>query len=103
MTPVLVLTTVGTNFDPMPLATQLVEKRLAACVNVVPEIHSVYRWQGKIERDSEQLLLIKSVEERLPELKEVLFSVHPYELPEFVVVRMDELSEAYRHWLLSSV
>jgi periplasmic divalent cation tolerance protein len=60
MTPVIVLTTVGTTFDPYPLATQLVEKRLAACVNVIPRIHSVYRWQGKIENDDEQLLLIKT-------------------------------------------
>jgi periplasmic divalent cation tolerance protein len=103
MTPVVVLTTVGANFEVRPLATQLVEKRLAACVNVLPQIQSVYRWQGKIESDSEQLLLIKTVEERLDELKTALFSIHPYEVPEFVVVRLDELSDAYRSWLLSSV
>jgi periplasmic divalent cation tolerance protein len=103
MTPVIVLTTVGANFDPRPLANQLVEGRLAVCVNVVPQIHSVYRWQGKIENDSEQLLLIKTVEERLEELKKMLFSMHPYEVPEFVVVRMDDLSGPYRQWLLSSV
>jgi periplasmic divalent cation tolerance protein len=103
MTPVLVLTTVGTNFDPRPLATQLVEKRLAACVNVIPQIHSVYRWQGKIENDTEQLLLIKTVQEHVADLREQLFASHPYEVPEFVVLRMDDLSEAYREWLLQSV
>ena len=103
MTPVVVLTTVGASFDVRQLATQLVEQRLAACVNVVPQIHSVYRWQGKIENDSEQLLLIKTVEERLDELKTALFSKHPYEVPEFVVIRIDELSDGYRSWLLSSV
>ena len=103
MTPVIVLTTVGTTFDAQPLATQLVEKRLAACVNIVPQIHSVYRWQGKIENDAEQLLLIKTVYERLDELKDTLLASHPYEVPEFVVLRPEELSEAYRAWLLSSV
>ena len=103
MTPVIVLTTVGTTFDPQPLATQLVEKRLAACVNIIPQLHSVYRWQGKIERESEQLLLIKTVYERLDELKDALFAAHPYQVPEFVVLRPEELSDAYRAWLLSSV
>ena len=103
MTPVIVLTTVGATFDPQPLALQLVEKRLAACVNIIPQIHSVYRWQGKIEDDSEQLLLIKTVEERLGELTTALFALHPYEVPEFIVLRPEELSDTYRSWLLSSV
>jgi periplasmic divalent cation tolerance protein len=103
MTPVVVLTTVSASFDPQPLAVQLVEKRLAACVNVIPQIASVYRWQGRIERDSEQLLLIKTVYERIDALKDALFAAHPYEVPEFVVLRPEELSDAYRAWLLSSL
>ena len=103
MTPVIVLTTVGTTFDVQPLALQLVEQGVAACVNVIPQIHSVYRWKGKIENDSEQLLLIKTVEERLPDLRATLFAMHPYEVPEFMVIHIDDLSEAYRSWLLSAV
>jgi periplasmic divalent cation tolerance protein len=103
MTPVLVLTTVGANFDPEQMATQLVEKRLAACVNIIPQIQSVYRWKGAIEKDAEQLLLIKTAESQLDDLRDALFSMHPYEVPEFVVVRMDDLSSAYRDWLLSSL
>ncbi len=103
MTPVVVLTTVGATFDVRQLATQIVEKRLAACVNVVPQIHSVYRWQGKIENDSEQLLLIKTVEERLDELKAALFAMHPYEVPEFVVLTIDRIEEPYREWLIDSL
>jgi periplasmic divalent cation tolerance protein len=103
MTPVIVLTTVGTTFDPLPLANQLVEKRLAACVNVIPRIQSVYRWQGKIENDAEQLLLIKTVDARLEDLKKALFASHPYEVPEFVVLQPMDLSDAYEAWLLSNV
>jgi periplasmic divalent cation tolerance protein len=103
MTPVLVLTTVGATFDPAPLATQLVEKRLAACVNVIPKIYSVYRWKDAIEKDSEQLLLIKTIDSHVVALREALFAMHPYEVPEFVVIRVDDLSAAYRDWLISSL
>ncbi|HEY8183489.1 MAG TPA: divalent-cation tolerance protein CutA [Thermoanaerobaculia bacterium] len=103
MTPVLVLTTVGATFDPAPLATLLVEKQLAACVNVIPQIYSVYRWKGAIERESEQLLLIKTVDTRVDELRKALFSMHPYEVPEFVVVTIDKLSDAYRSWLVGEL
>jgi len=103
MTPVVVLTTVGADFDPSQLAIQLVEKRLAACVNIIPQIQSVYRWKDKIEKDLEQLLLIKTVESQIDDLRDALFSMHPYEVPEFVVIRMDDLSSAYRDWLISSL
>jgi len=103
VTPVIVLTTVGASFEVQPLALQLVEERLAACVNVVPQIHSVYRWKGKIENDSEQLLLIKTAEERLDALRTTLFAMHPYEVPEFVVIRIDDLSDTYRAWLVGEL
>jgi periplasmic divalent cation tolerance protein len=103
MTPVLVLTTVGATFDPAPLATQLVEKRLAACVNVIPQVYSVYRWNGAIEKESEQLLLIKTIDTHLDGLREALFSMHPYEVPEFVVIKIDDLSDAYRSWLVGEL
>jgi periplasmic divalent cation tolerance protein len=103
MTPVLVLTTVGATFDPEPLATHLVEKQLAACVNVIPQIYSVYRWKGAIEKDSEQLLLIKTIDSQVDALREALLSMHPYEVPEFVVVRIDGLSDAYRSWLVGEL
>ena len=102
MTPVIVLTTVGTAFDAAPLARDLVEARLAACVNVVEKIRSIYRWKGAVEDDSEQLLLIKTTEEKVDELRDVLFARHPYEVPEFIVIRIDKLSDAYRAWLVGS-
>ena len=103
MTPVIVLTTVGAAFDVTALAHELVEQRLAACINVIPQIQSVYRWQGKIEHDTEQLLLIKTVEERVGALQTALMARHPYEVPEFVVMRMDEVRGAWREWLIDSV
>ena|SRR5438876_1856209 len=102
MTPVIVLTTVGTAFDVAPLARDLVGARLAACVNVIEKIRSIYRWKGAVEDDSEQLLLIKTTEEKVDELRDVLFARHPYEVPEFIVIRIDKLSDAYRAWLVGS-
>ena len=103
MTPLLVLTTVGTAFDVPALARELVEQRLAACVNIIPRVESVYRWQGRVETDAEQLLLIKTTRERLDALRDALFARHPYEVPEFVVIQPEAMSDAYRAWLVASV
>ncbi len=103
MTPVIVLTTVGSSFDVAPLARDLVDRRLAACVNVIGDIRSFYRWKGAIEDEAEQLLVMKTVDEKVGALREALFARHPYEVPEFVVIRMDELSDAYREWLTGSL
>jgi len=101
--PVLVLTTVGADFDPRPLARELVESRLAACVNIIPGIESVYRWEGNVAEDGEKLLLIKTVDERLDELQARLFARHPYDVPEFVALAIDDIRGPYRDWLLQSV
>lgn len=103
MTPVIVLTTVGAAFDVAALARELVEQRLAACVNVIPQVQSVYRWQGRIESDTEQLLMIKTVDERVDALQSALLSRHPYEVPELVVMRMDDVRGPWREWLIDSV
>jgi periplasmic divalent cation tolerance protein len=70
------------------LATALVEERLAACVNVLPGVRSTYRWQGRIERDDEVLLLIKTTADRQDALIARLQALHPYELPEAVAVEI---------------
>ena len=103
MNPVIIITTVGASFDPGPVARELINQRLAACVNVVDGIRSLYRWQGKVEDDSEKLLLIKTVDEHIDGVRETLFSMHPYEVPEFVVIAMDRVEGPYRDWLISSV
>jgi periplasmic divalent cation tolerance protein len=81
MTPVLVLTTVGASFDARALARTLVEAKLAACVNIIDRVQSVYRWQGKVEEDAEQLLIIKTADARVEALREELFRLHPYDVP----------------------
>lgn len=103
MKPVLVLTTVGADFDARALARTLVEARLAACVNIVERVRSVYRWEDRVAEDGEQLLLIKTTDMRVDALREELFRLHPYDVPEFVVLPIDSTSEAYGAWLLESV
>ena len=103
MTPVIVFTTVGSGFDARALAQDLVERRLTACVHIVERIYSVYRWNEKIEQEAEQLLIMKTVEEVVPELKKALLDKHPYDTPEFVVVKIDDIGGAYEEWLNESV
>ena len=101
-TPCIVLTTVGASFDVSPLVRELVERKLAACVNVVSDIRSIYSWKGSVGDDSEQLLIIKTVEENVDRLREALFARHPYEVPEFVVLKIDRIEGPYRDWLIAA-
>lgn len=101
--PVLILTTVAPDFDARALARALVDARLAACVNIVGRIDSIYRWEGRVTEDAEQLLIIKTSDARVDALREELFRRHPYDVPEFVVMPVAATSESYGAWLLQSV
>lgn len=103
MAPVIVLTSVAADFDARPLARELVEKRLAACVNIVPGVMSVFHWKGAIEEDPEQLLVIKTLDENVDALREALMARHPYEVAEFLVLPVTSTSEAYGAWLSASL
>ena len=81
------------------LATLLVEERLAACVQVLPGLRSVYRWQGKVEAAAEVLLLVKTSAEAYPALQERLRQLHPYELPELLAVEAASGLPEYLQWL----
>ncbi len=85
------------------IAQVLVEERLAACVNVVPGIRSIYRWQGAIEDDREVLLLIKTRAERIDALAERLSALHPYEVPELLALPVDAGLDRYLQWVTSEV
>lgn len=94
----IVLTTFGADADAASIARTLIEERLAACVNILPPMTSVYRWQGKVEQDREQQLVIKTAQDRVWALQARLRQLHPYELPEFLV--LDAIaSEAYWAWV----
>lgn len=85
--------------DAEKIALELVNKRLAACVNIVPGVNSVYWWQGKLERDRESLLVIKSDEEVLERLVETVKQVHSYSLPEIIAIKVVGGSEEYIKWV----
>lgn len=97
------MTTVGASFDAAALALDLVERRLIACMNIVDSVRSIYRWKGKIEDEGERLLIMKTTEERVAELRDVLLSRHPYDVPEFIVLPIETVDGPYREWLIESV
>lgn len=100
---VLALTTLPADFDATDLAHQLVGTGLAACVTIVPGIRSVYAWQGVPQVDQEQQLFIKTTNDRVDSLWEVLRDKHPYDVPEFLVVPVIDGSEEYMHWVERSI
>jgi len=96
---VLIFTTLPSEGDPTTFARALVEERLAACVNLLPPMESVYRWEGKIEQEPERQLIIKTTRERTVALWERVRELHPYEVPEFVVVPIVDGNDAYLRWI----
>jgi periplasmic divalent cation tolerance protein len=100
---VLVLTTIGSTADGRQMASILVNERLAACVNVLGEVESVYRWKGSVEVERERQLAIKTTAARVPALRARLHELHTYEVPEFIVLQVDGGSEAYLEWIRESV
>ena len=100
----MVLTTIGSKDGAEKLAQQLVERRMAACVNIVGPIRSVYRWKKeKIEHEEEYLLLIKTTAGHAAGMQAAFQELHPYELPEQVELAIDGGSEAYLAWLTGEV
>lgn len=83
-------------------AEALVRERLAACVNLVPAITSVYRWQGQVQRDQEQLAIIKTTADRFPALERRLVELHPYDTPEVLALPIDGGHLPYLDWVRDS-
>jgi periplasmic divalent cation tolerance protein len=98
----LVLTTIPVDFDAAGLASKLVSERLAACVNILPAMRSVYRWKGAVEQADECQLIMKTTVTRLVELQDRLQQLHPYDVPEMLVLPIVGGGDAYLTWLRES-
>ncbi len=98
-----VLTTVGLKEAAEKLGQQLVERRLAACVNIVGPIRSIYRWKSKVQNEQEYLLLIKTTTAHAAELPSAFRGLHPYDLPECVVLPVERGSDEYLAWIAAEV
>ena len=99
----LVISTAGSKDEASRIATALVEARLAACVNIIGPIDSVYRWQGKVESAQEFLLLIKTVASRAAAVTTRIRELHSYDLPEAIEVSIEGGSADYLRWIADSV
>jgi len=99
----ILLTTCSTQEEAESLGQRLVEERLAACATAVPGATSLYRWQGKLMRDAECLLLLKTAADRVPEVQSRLHELHTYECPEFIVLAVDSASAPYEAWVSEAV
>jgi periplasmic divalent cation tolerance protein len=97
--PIVVLVTCGAEEEALKIANALVENRLAACVNLVAPIRSVYRWEGKIWDEKEWLLIIKTQKHRFEELEKKVKSLHSYSVPEITSLPITEGSSAYLDWI----
>jgi periplasmic divalent cation tolerance protein len=98
----LILTTAGSRDEADQIARALVDERLAACVNIIPGLTSIYRWKGETESADEFLLLIKSTAANLVPLETALRRLHSYEVPEFLVLTPESAAKPYLEWLLQS-
>ncbi|HLX85541.1 MAG TPA: divalent-cation tolerance protein CutA [Terriglobales bacterium] len=99
----LALTTCGSLEEARTIARALVERQHAACVNIVPQIESIYRWRGNVETATEYLLLIKTTADAFPRLREALGELHSYELPECISIAVDDGNADYLDWIRESV
>src|SRR3954451_4195462 len=99
----LILTTAGSESEAKQIATTLVERRLAACVNILPRVASVYRWRGKVEAAEEFLLIIKTVKAQQEQVQLAIRELHSYELPECIAIAVEGGSTEYLEWITDSL
>jgi periplasmic divalent cation tolerance protein len=100
---IVVLTTAGSHEEARRIAETLVEKRCAACVNVIKGVESIYRWKGKTEESEEWVLLIKTTKDAFDQVRDAIKAMHSYELPECLSIAVDEGSAEYLKWIDESV
>lgn len=103
MRAIVVVTTVGTEDQANLIAREMIRRRHAACVNIVPRIRSVYRWQGKICEDGEMMLVIKTTEQEFPAVTTAIQELHSYELPEILAFNVSQGELGFLQWIQGSV
>lgn len=99
----IIFTTAGSAEEAQKIARYLVEHRIAACVNIIPQITSIYRWQGKIEEAREWLLLIKTTAQAFAQVRQAVSELHSYDLPECISVTIADGSANYLQWIAECV
>jgi periplasmic divalent cation tolerance protein len=99
----IVLTTAASEEEAQNIARHLVEHQIAACVNIVPHITSIYRWQNKVEEAREWLLIIKTTAAAFEDIREAIARLHSYELPECICLTIEDGSANYLEWIAESV
>ena len=97
-----VLVTCPSRRSALQVAETLIARRLAACVNIVPGVTSIYRWQGKTERATEMLLVIKTTRPVFGRMKKAILAVHPYDVPEIIAMPVERGHQAYLGWVVQS-
>ena len=96
-----VFSTIDSKESAEKIAHDIVKQQLAACVNIIANITSIYKWKGKVEHEAEHLMVVKTSENCLPNLMERIKELHPYEVPEVIALSIDEGDPAYLEWILS--
>jgi len=96
---IVIFITAGSMNDGEKIARALVEDRLAACCNIIPGIQSIYRWKGQVNQDQEVLLIVKSVVERIEDIKKRVRELHAYEVPELIVLTISDGLQDYLQWI----
>jgi periplasmic divalent cation tolerance protein len=99
----IVLTTASSEEETREIARELVDRQLASCVNIIPQIESIYRWQGKVEESREWLLLIKTSAVLFSAVRDTIRELHSYDLPECIAVDIGDGSAEYLQWLEDSI
>ncbi|MCG6948186.1 MAG: divalent-cation tolerance protein CutA [Acidobacteria bacterium] len=99
----LVMTSVGTEQQAVEISEELIARRLATCINIVPCLRSIYRWKGKVCEDSEYLLLIKTPEKLFDDVSSAIREFHSYELPEILAMPVSAAEENFHQWILQMV
>ena len=101
--PIIILTTASSNIEAEIIGSKLIDKKLAACVNIIPDIKSIYRWKGKMNKDSEYLLIIKTVKRAEEDIFENIRKLHSYDTPEMISIPITGGEKSYLNWLSKSV